>query len=221
MVDLTIAGGFIAGAILSLLVISNPISTSAVFIALTERWKKREKILLARESIRYSAYILVFFALTGLLLFNLFGFSIGAFRIAGGVLLFTMAISMLNPKHTEKEMEVDYHNIAFMPLSIPFTAGPGTIITTVVLMTEATALLQTYGYTIGILSMTGVFVGIIVTLLISYLMMVNSQRVNKVFKEGGRLVVTRLMGLIVMAIAVQFFINGIVDIIPQLLAAAG
>lgn len=214
MVEWALVAGFWSGAVISIIVISNPISTSALFIALTERMTNTEKVRLARESIRYSLAILIFFALTGMALFQLFGFTVGAFRIAGGVLLMTTAISMLNPKPREEEVSEQAENIAIIPLSIPFTAGPGTIVTVVVLMSEALNLAGGHGWTTAILSALGVFAGIAVTVFVSYQMMVRSEYIDDRLGSGRR-VVTKLMGLIVMAIAVQFIINGVKDITPE------
>jgi multiple antibiotic resistance protein len=214
MVDWAYVAGFWSGAIISIIVISNPISTSALFIALTERMTLTEKVKLARESVTYSTATLIFFAITGMALFQLFGFTVGAFRIAGGVLLMTTAISMLNPKPRDEEVSEQAENIAIIPLSIPFTAGPGTIVTVVVLMSEALNLAEGRGWTTAILSAVGVFAGIAVTIFVSYQMMVRSEYIDARLGSGRR-VVTKLMGLIVMAIAVQFIINGIKDITPE------
>jgi multiple antibiotic resistance protein len=215
MADLTYALEFIGGAIISIIVISNPISTSAVFIALTQGMTQDEKIRIVRKSIMYSSGILLFFALTGFLIFTIFGFSIGAFRIAGGVLLFSTAIYMLNPKPSSVAADETSRDIALIPLAIPFTAGPGTIVTVVVLMSEARNLVNTIDTVTGLLAMVGVILGITVTIIVSYFMMAHSDRIDAVLKEGGRNVVTRLMGLLVMAISIQFIINGIKELLPE------
>jgi multiple antibiotic resistance protein len=215
MADLTYALEFIGGAIISIIVISNPISTSAVFIALTQGMTQEEKIRIVKKSVTYSTGILLFFALTGFLIFTIFGFSIGAFRIAGGVLLFSTAVYMLNPKPSSVAADETSRDIALIPLAIPFTAGPGTIVTVVVLMSEARNLVNTIDTTTGILAMIGVIIGIMVTIIVSYFMMARSDKIDAVLKEGGRNVVTRLMGLLVMAISIQFIINGIKEILPE------
>lgn len=221
MLEFGLVGGFILGAIVSIIVISNPVSTSAVFLTLTDGLKKKDRVEIARRSVKFSLFILVFFALTGFFLFQLFGFSIGAFRIAGGILLFTLAVHMLNGKQRHMEAtEMDYNEISLMPLSIPFTAGPGTIVTVVLLASEALNMMETTGFMNGLVSVIGVYAGIFILILITYIMMLNSQRLDNVIKEGGRHVITKLMGLLVMAIAIQFMINGVVDIIPTLVAAA-
>ncbi|NYT11207.1 MAG: MarC family protein [Methanomassiliicoccales archaeon] len=215
MADLTYALEFIGGAIISIIVISNPISTSAVFIALTQGMTQDEKIRIVKKSVTYSTGILLFFALTGFLIFTIFGFSIGAFRIAGGVLLFSTAVYMLNPKPSSVAADETSRDIALIPLAIPFTAGPGTIVTVVVLMSEAQNLVDVIDPVTGILAMIGVIIGIMVTIIVSYFMMARSDKIDAALKEGGRNVVTRLMGLLVMAIAIQFIINGIKDILPE------
>ncbi|KAF5435016.1 multiple antibiotic resistance protein, partial [Candidatus Methanophagaceae archaeon] len=201
MTDYAQALTFSIGAIIAIIVISNPISTSAIFIALTERMSRKQKQATIKKSLTYSAGILILFAVSGLLLFKVFGFSIGAFRIAGGVLLFTTAVGMLNPKTSQEEASDVPDNVALIPLSIPFTAGPGTIVTVVVLMSEAETKLNIDLVT-GILCALGIFIGIATCLGVTYVMLANSEFIDGVLKEGGRRVVTTLMGLIVMAIAI-------------------
>lgn len=215
MIDLVIGLEIIVASIISIIVISNPVSTSAVFIALTKGMGSEERRGVATKSIRYSIAILLFFSLTGLLVFELFGFGIGAFRIAGGVLLFSTSVGMLHPKDSGSEAEERSKDIALIPLSIPFTAGPGTIVTVVVLMSEAMNRFSGSGTLIGTLSVLGVYIGIAVTIFVSFRMMINSERIDRFLGEGGRNVVTRLMGLLVMAISIQFVINGIKDILPE------
>lgn len=215
MADLGFAAEFVIGALISILVISNPLSTSAVFIALTQGMDHEERRNVAKKSIRYSFAILIFFAATGLLIFELFGFGIGAFRIAGGILLFSTAVGMLNPQPSRLAASEAARDIALIPLSIPFTAGPGTIVTVVVLMSEAQNAVANKDLVTGIIAMVGVLTGIVVVITVSYFMMTRSEYIDQMLKEGGRKVVTRLMGLMVMAISIQFIINGIKDILPE------
>jgi len=221
MADLAFAIEFIVAAMISLIVISNPVSTSAVFIALTQNMTIKEKFRIVKKSVRYSTYILIFFSLSGLLLFQLFGFSVGAFRIAGGILLFTTAVGMLNPAPSHEAASEASRDIAIIPLSIPFTAGPGTIVTVVILMSEAQNIIRSDDLVTGILSIAGVYLGIAAVIISSYFMMTRSERIDRVFKEGGRSVVTKLMGLLVMAISIQFIINGIKEVLPEFMQISG
>jgi multiple antibiotic resistance protein len=214
MVDWAFIAGFIPAVVIGIIVISNPISTAAVFIGLTERMTKDERMAIAREAVKYAVQILVFFALTGMLLFQLFGFTIGAFRIAGGIILFTTAVSMLNPRPAKEEAAESSENIALMPICIPFIAGPGTIVTVILYMSEASNAGQMYDWATAMVAYVGVFIGIAVTVFISWLVMAKSENIDKRLGKS-RAIITRLMGLIVMAIAVQFIINGIMDITPE------
>ena len=214
MVDWAFIVAFLPAAIIGIIVISNPVSTAAIFIGLTEKMTPDEKMAVARQAVRYAVLILVFFALTGMLLFQLFGFTIGAFRIAGGIILFTTAVSMLNPRAAEEEAAESAENIALMPICIPFIAGPGTIVTVILYMSEATNAGEIYDWSTSLVAYIGVFIGIAVTIFVSWLVMAKSEIIDERLGES-RAIITRLMGLIVMAIAVQFIINGIMDITPE------
>jgi len=209
---------FAALAVISIVVIVNPASTSAVFIALTQKMKRAERLDTAKRAVKIAVTILCFFALTGMLIFELFGISIGAFKIAGGVLLLVMGMTMVYPKESEEEAKKASSDVAIIPLAIPFSAGPGTITTVVVLMSDASArggdFLTTLPYIVV------VFVGIAVAMTLSYLGMKYSERINDLLKEGGRNVLTRLMGMLVLAIAIQFIIDGIISVVPEFIAAA-
>lgn len=215
MSNLSIAIGFIGAAIISIIVISNPLSTSIVYFVLTQDFEEKQKFKVARKSIEYALGILLFFAITGFLLFEIFGISIGAFRIAGGILLFTIATGMLNPTSQYIAAEEKAADIALIPLAVPFISGPGTIVTTVLLMAEAHRYFLEHGLIIGVIAVLGVIAGIFINIVVSYVMMVRSDIVNRILKEGGRKVVTRILGLIVMAISIQFIINGIKDVLPE------
>jgi len=146
-----------------------------------------------------------FFVFTGQLLFLIFNITVAAFKIAGGILLVTSAFSMLNPRKKEFSGE-ELENISIVPLAFPLTAGPGTIMAVILLVSEASSLLEA----------SLVFVGIFAGVLVSYLGMTYAPRIFKFLGEEGLHVVTRLMSIIVLAIAVQFVINGIAETIPTL-----
>lgn len=221
MSELSVVFGFIGAAIISIIVISNPLSTSIVYFVLTQDFDQRQKVRVARKAIEYALGILIFFAITGFLIFEIFGISIGAFRIAGGIMLFTIAAGMLKPAPRYEVAEEKAADIALIPLAVPFISGPGTIVTTVLLMADAQRYFQDHGIGVGALAVFGVFAGIIINIVVSYAMMVRSDIINKILKEGGRKVVTRILGLIVMAISIQFIINGIKDILPEFVEILG
>ncbi len=218
IMDSTVLVAFFIEAIISIVVISNPLSTSAILLTLTKDLSDAERNAVVWRSIRYSVLILLVFALSGFLIFQIFGFSIGALRIAGGVLLLITAMGMLSPQPSATDAEMAASNISLMPLSIPFTAGPGTIVTVILLMTGAQDVWDTdMGQSLA--EMAIVVVAIVIAMGISLYVMLQSPRVYGFLGEGGRQVVTRVMGLIVMAIAIQFIINGALDIVPDFVNA--
>ncbi len=204
---------FIPGAIIAIIVISNPVSTLAMFYTLTESMSEKAKLRTAKKSSRYSLSILLFFAITGMMLFQIFSFSVGAFRIAGGILLIATALDMLYPKEGVDTIADPTRDISLIPMAIPFISGPGTIVTVVVLTSTAKKLA---GGDAGIAAVaySGVFLGIIILISISYFVMVRSEKLFSLMREEGRNALTKLMGLIVLSIAIQFIINGIGDVLP-------
>lgn len=197
--------GFILVAIASITAVMNPASTTAVFMALTEgmTWSERQKVI--HTTIWIAFVVLAFFALTGQLIFSIFNITVPAFRIAGGILLVTVATGMLTSRG-ESYLAADLENIAVVPLAFPLSCGPGTI-TTVILLASA-----------GASSLIAVFFGIVVALALSYVGMLYGPRIFAFIGEGGLRVVPKLMAIIVLAIAIQFIISGIAEAMPQLLA---
>ena len=191
--------------ITSIIAVMNPTSTVAVYIALTRDMKLEERRKVIARSIRISFLVLAFFAFTGQLLFLIFNVTLAAFKIAGGILLVTSAFTMLNPKKREFSRE-ELENIAIVPLAFPLTAGPGTITAVILLVSEATSILET----------SLVFIGILAGMSVSYLGMKYAPKIFKFLGEEGLRVITKLMSIIVLAIAVQFIINGIAETISTL-----
>ena len=149
---------------------------------------------------------MAFFAFTGELLFSVFNVTVAAFKIAGGILLVTAALRMLNPRRDEFSKE-ELENAAVVPLAFPLTAGPGTITTVILLISEASNILAAFL----------VFVAILVGIVVCYSGMRYSPRIFKFLGIEGLRVITKLMSIIVLAIAVQFVIGGITEALPQIL----
>jgi multiple antibiotic resistance protein len=164
--------------------------------------KKRKTIA---RSMRISFLVLAFFALTGHLLFQVFNITIAAFQIAGGILLVAVALQMLNLEKTTP-LKDGSEDIAIVPLAFPLTAGPGTITAVILLTSKAQNILES----------SFVFAGILAGVLISYIGMRYSSRLFKLLGDEGLRVITALMAIIVLAIAVQFVIDGVVNAIPQI-----
>jgi multiple antibiotic resistance protein len=188
--------------ITSIIAVMNPTSTVAIYIALTRDMNLEERCKVIAKSMKISFLVLAFFVFTGQLLFLIFNVTLAAFKIAGGILLVTAAFTMLSPKKKEFSWE-ELENIAIVPLAFPLTAGPGTITAVILLVSAASSLLEA----------SLVFVGIFAGVTVSYLGMTYAPRIFKFLGEEGLHVITRLMSIIVLAIAVQFIINGVAETI--------
>jgi multiple antibiotic resistance protein len=193
-------------AIGSIIAVMEPFSTIAIYATLTKNMNPEKKRRIIARSMRISSLVLVFFAFTGHLLFLVFNITISAFQIAGGILLIAVAIRMLNPERSG-QLSDDGQDIAIVPLAFPLTAGPGTITATILLVSKASSLYES----------SFVFVGIFAGILISYAGMLYSSTLFKRLGDEGLHVVTALMAIIVLAIAVQFILDGVASAVTQVL----
>lgn len=200
--------GFSLVAIASIIAVMNPASTIAVYTAVTKGMSRSEARKVIDTSMKIAFIVLAFFALTGQLIFSIFNITIPAFQIAGGILLISVATGMLSTRD-EAYTAADLENIAIVPLAFPLSCGPGTI-TTVILLASGPE---------GVAGIIAVFAGIIVALAISYIGMLYGPTVFAYIGEEGLRVVPKLLAVIVLAIAIQFIINGISAAMPQLLGS--
>lgn len=199
---------FFMYSFISLFVIINPFSTASVFLTLTNDSSKKDIKEIIKGATLISTIILLVFGLTGLYIFKFFGISLGAFKIAGGIILLMISLNLLKGEHKKlhkSHFEVD--EVMIVPLAIPLIAGPGTISTVVVLINDNPGLDHYFL----------VYLAILINMFLVYFVLHRSKDVEKFFKERGLRVMNKIMGIILTAISVQFFVNGIKDIIPLLL----
>ncbi|MGC8903519.1 MAG: MarC family protein [Fervidobacterium sp.] len=192
-------------AISSIIAIMEPFSTIAVYITLTRNMEQRKQRKIAAKSMEISFLALMFFALAGHFLFLVFNITDYAFKIAGGILLIAVSLRMLYPKKGEYSTD-EREDIAIVPLAFPLTAGPGTMTTVMLLFSEANNFLE----------VSFVFVGIILGISISYVGMIYSSKLFRLLGEEGLHVVTALMSILILAIAIQFIINGAAEAVSQI-----
>ncbi len=185
-------------AISSIVAIMNPLSTTAIFMTLTRGQDQEKNRKIAAKAVKLGFIILTAFALTGTLLFSVFGLEVFAFQIAGGILLVTIALKMLSEKGGYSSDGPE--DISIIPLTFPLTAGPGTITTVILLFSQSS----------NVFEAIFVFIGIALGVLLSYLGMTHAHRLLKLLGNDGIRVVSALMSIIVLAIAIQFIFNGIV-----------
>jgi len=187
--------------------IMNPIANTAAFAGLAGDKPKAEQIKIAAKALIITFIVILSFALLGKAIFHLFGITISALRITGGILVFIVGYHMLNGHGSklhsaENNDEVD---IAVSPLAVPLLAGPGTI---------ATAMnYSSSGGLTGILLTMFVFA---VLCIITFLCFIFSSRILSVIGKSGLSIVTRLMGLILAVIGMQMLIVGITEVITTM-----
>jgi len=191
-------------AISSIVAVMNPLSTTAIFLTLTKGKIQEKHRQMAAKAMKLGFIILAVFALTGTLIFQIFNLEVYAFQIAGGILLISVALRMLSEKNGLAS--ADHEDFSVIPLTFPLTAGPGTITTVILLFSQASSLIEA----------VFVFVGIAVGVLLSYFGMTHAHRLFKILGKDGIKVVTALMAIIVLAIAIQFVIAGIIAAASQI-----
>ncbi len=200
----------------SLLAMVNPLGALTIFVGLTSgqaRGQRGRTALLACVS---AAAILLVFALFGTAILRFFGITTYAFRIAGGILFFGIGWDMLQARRSrskttaEEEAEsAERADVAVVPLGIPTLAGPGAITTVIALMGQTTSPLHA-----GI-----VYAGIAAVLLVSLVVLLAGPGLFRLLGQTGINVVTRLMGLLVMVVGVQFVLDGLRTVVMEILTA--
>jgi multiple antibiotic resistance protein len=190
----------------SILFIVDPFAVIPTFLAMTVRDSPEQRKVLARRGAWACAVTLIAFALGGSLIFKIFGITIGAFKIAGGVLIGLNALDMVQARPSQQRETpietaegIQKDDIGIMPLGVPMLAGPGAISTVMVLALGAKSTAAT----------VTVYVSIVLTALITYWVLSAASIVERRLGQTGMRILTRLMGLVLAAIAVQFIIDGI------------
>jgi multiple antibiotic resistance protein len=194
----------------TLVALINPISAAAVFVAVTEARTPAEQNEIARRASIVAFIALIAFAFAGDALLNALGVKIGAFKIAGGLLLLKVAFNMVfeqreeHPAVKRARRSIPPQDPSVFPLAIPIITGPGALTASVVLLNAAAGNRVVNG---------AVFVVVaLVVIAITYVFMRASETLVKWFGETGIDAVSRIVGIIVAAIAVQLVINGIVNL---------
>lgn len=195
-------------ALSSIFFLVDPFAAIPAFLAITARSDaKRRKRMAARASLT-CFIVLTSFALAGRLIFRMFGITLPAFEIAGGLILLLIGIDMLEAKRspTQEASEDTQEGAAkedagIVPLGIPMLAGPGAISSVMVLVAQAA----------GQWHMLAILLAIGITALASYGVLNGAEQVRRLLGETGIRILVRIMGLLLVALAVQFFVNGLTD----------
>jgi multiple antibiotic resistance protein len=197
----------------TLLAIVNPLGVVPVFVSLTEGLTVRERRRIVRTTSTAVAIVLGIATVFGRPVLNFFGVSIASFKVGGGILLLLMSISMMQARHTqskqtpeEAEEAEEKESIAVVPIAVPLLAGPGAISTVIIYAGASSGPLH-----LGLIVLIGLLIG-----LLSWLALSAAAPLRRMLSKTGINIATRLMGLLLAAIAVEFITGGLVDLLPGL-----
>jgi len=198
---------FGAAAMASIFAIVDPLGVVPFFSALTEDMTKEQKRDVISKSCLVATATLGVFAVFGQWIFDAFGFTVPAFEIAGGILLFFVAFEMMNgerprAKLTDRERQesLEREDVGVIPLGIPLLAGPGAITTVMIYMTQPVG---------DAMDKMFVFAGILVSVLTAFALLHYADHIFRRIGRTGTRALSRIMGLLLAAIAVQFVIDGV------------
>lgn len=199
----------------SFFTLTNPLGTMPVFLTMTNGMNDHERKAIVRRATIVSFITLMVFTFSGQFLFKFFGISSNGFRIAGGFIIFKIGFDMLqarysNAKLKEEEVKTYADDISITLLAIPMLCGPGAIANAIMLMDDASTF-----------TLKGTLIGIIALVyFITFLILQASTRLVRILGETGNNVMMRLMGLILMVIAVECFVSGLKPILIDILREA-
>jgi multiple antibiotic resistance protein len=185
----------------------DPPGLAPLFLAVTRGMNRDERRQVSVRASIIGFLVMALFALAGALILSVFGITLPAFRVAGGLLLFFIAFEMIFERRQDRKEKISdvaitkdmIHNIAAFPLAIPLIAGPGAI--------SATVLLS--GSFQGFAAQAALVGIIAICLLLTYLVFILAERIDRFLGQTGRSILTRLLGVILAALAVQFVADGI------------
>ncbi len=196
----------------SFITLMNPLGVMPLFLNMTADLNRRQQRTTAVKALITAFVTLVLFAFGGQMLFSFFGISVAGLKVVGGVLFFTMGYDMLNArisrlKTTSKNVKKYVDDISVTPLGIPMIAGPGSITNAIVLMDQSQ----------DALSKTLLIVSVFVVCLVVLSVLISGAKITRIMGETGNKVMMKLMGLIVMVMAVEFFFTGIEPYVRSIL----
>jgi multiple antibiotic resistance protein len=190
----------------------NPFGTMPIFMTMTSELDNQQRTKTAKKASIAAFITIVLFAFSGQLLFNFFGISVNSFRIVGGVIFFLMGMDMLQArlgkvKVKESEVKSYVDDISITPLAIPMICGPGALTNAIIMMEDANSIEKKIT----------LIITVFLVMFLTYLILYSSSRIIKILGQTGINVMMRLMGLIVMVIAVEFFFAGLKPILLDIM----
>jgi len=209
---------FLITAFVTLFVVIDPIGTAPLFLALTQGMDTAKRRAIGVRACIIAAILLALFGVAGEDFLRFIGISMPAFQIAGGILLFLTALDMLFDRRTQRRRDhadegdgAPADDPSVFPLAMPLIAGPGAMASMVLLIGDAGRTAQ------GVALVTAVM---LVVILLVFLAFLSAGLIERLLRRTGTMVVTRLFGLLLAALSVQFVLNGAtaIGILPQVTA---
>lgn len=198
-------------ALSSIFFLVDPLAAIPTFLAVTASSTPERRRRTARKACLTCLIVLTAFALGGQVIFRLLGITLPAFEIAGGLILLLIGLEMLQARRSatqettgEAEEASQKEDAGIVPMGIPMLAGPGAISSVMVLVGQVPQILHW--------KMAAILGAITLTALISYGVLAGAERVRRVLGETGIRILVRIMGLLLVALAMQFFVNGMMDL---------
>ena len=198
----------------TLFAVINPLGITPIFVAMTEKYDSETRSKIARKGIITGSIILIVFTLLGSIIFQFYGITVEAFQIMGGVIFFRSGMRMLDAKvgrsrttESEREEFKDTDEIAISPIGVPLITGPGAITGVVILSGKAPT-----NFSVLVLLFS-----VIISMFVFYFILKAGNYIAQKIGIAGMRVIERMMGLILMVIAVQFIINGIETIANRII----
>ena len=198
----------------TLFAVINPLGITPIFVAMTEKYDSETRSKIARKGIITGSMILIVFSLMGSIIFQFYGITVEAFQIMGGIIFFRSGMRMLDAKvgrsrttESEREEFKDTDEIAISPIGVPLITGPGAITGVVILSGKAPT-----NFSVLVLLFS-----VIISMFIFYFILKAGNYIGQKIGIAGMRVIERMMGLILMVIAVQFIINGIETIANRII----
>lgn len=189
-----------ASAFLKLFVIMDAIGVLPMFLLLSERMPRKERAVAADRTVMISAFLMVLFLFLGLGALSFFGITLGGFQVAGGLILLVLGIKIvLGMRFSVQEKQVDRYAFSAVPMATPLIIGPGTITTLVILTGE-------YGY-------VPVLLAGIANVAVMWVVLRYATAIYKLIGHQGTEVVSRMMGIVFTALAVEFIKEGLLKMV--------
>ena len=198
---------YFTGAFITTFFIIDPFAVIPTYLSLTERYSDQERRSVRLRAVLIAFGLLVMFAISGTTFFEFFGITLPAFQIAGGILLFALGFNQVNAKQEkvsriENQEGMEKQDISVFPLAMPMLAGPGAISTVILLSTKTGSVLRLSELTLAIT----------ICMFFTFIILKSSPYLLKLLGRTGLNLLSRIMGIILTAVGIQFVINGIREV---------